>query len=432
MVHQRIFQINQRITPLCRSLGSFLPSFVRRCFTGALLAAFLLFLNTNISYADSVPIDLRVSDSFQVRSALVLDLRTQPQDGQRASRKAFLQSLDEYGEIALLRDPEARSILARKPYSRAKQEALEALEHSSTAFAALDCPRTQKQIRKSVGLLAQAQAQDMDVAAPLYQAYLYSFLCADRMADTDAAMLAAAMLAALTAGARPKEISESNWRKYPILDAQSNLGHQSVTIQSSPGAVVWVDHQKRGNAPLTLLLPEGEHIFAAAGPQGSTHLRSQATTEIVLDLQPQETKWGGLPALVQEVSESFGPVYASSMRSLLVAVEAEIAFVIKDPFDVEIWILPKRRRDVIRVGLAEPIKKAGRMALRALKKAERSPGLDPTMPLLREEEVPEEAEEAPTRWWIYGVVLGAAAAGAGIILLQDLREDRQNIEVVFP
>jgi hypothetical protein len=67
------------------------------------------------------------------------------------------------------------------------------------------------------------------------------------------------------------------------------------------------------------------------------------------------------------------------------------------------------------------------------------PGIDPTLPLLRESS---EREGAPgsgrggkrrwQEWWVYAAVIGAVAVGAGIVAAQGLGDDHQRIEITFP
>ena len=67
-----------------------------------------------------------------------------------------------------------------------------------------------------------------------------------------------------------------------------------------------------------------------------------------------------------------------------------------------------------------------------LEESRSAPGLDPSMPLLRETPNTTTRATATKRWWVYGIVLGAATLGAGFIIAQDLSEDRQRIEVTLP
>ena len=116
----------------------------------------------------------------------------------------------------------------------------------------------------------------------------------------------------------------------------------------------------------------------------------------------------------------------------MAATLSEVAFVMREPGRVAVWILPVNRRSAELVGHAPNAAIAGRLAMQGLEDSNNGPGLDPNMPLLREDATTTTLSSSKKRWWVYGVVLGAVAAGAGFIIAQDLREDQQRIEVMLP
>lgn len=379
-------------------------------------------------------------NTFEVSDAVVLDLRPGPDNVRAPSREAFVEALGEHGELRLVGGLELRKTLARSTYSAILEQGKVTLASAALAYGSLDCPSAESRSEQAVLDLSAADASGADARLELRQAYLYSFLCAHKAGHVDHAMAAARILRKLDTertnpDGRPSEISESTWRTYPGLDAQSNALLVPVSIESEPsGAAIWVDFEKLGTTPDQVFLSAGEHIVAMSSEHGSVSQRITVTSAgtMKLPLHAQKREWIGVAESLDELREAKGPARSEAMRDLMAAVEGQVAFVMREPGRIAVWVLPPQRRGAQLVGHAPHASAAGKLALGALQESSRSPGLDPTMPLLTEDSESSTTASSGRRWWIYGVVLGAAAVGAGLIVAQDLREDRQRIEVSLP
>jgi len=372
---------------------------------------------------------------FTTVDAVVVDLRSGEHSLRAPSQEAFADALAQHGELRLTADPELRSRLANGPYSAILLQGQAALDSVALSFAARDCSTASLRAEKAILDLAAAAASGAEANQALHQAYLYRFLCADRADEFEQAMAAATMLRALDGDQRPNEISLSTWEKYPAADVQSNQRWVSVEFASTPiGADIWIDYRRVGRTPSMHLLAEGEHIVAMASASGSASQKIRVTGEgkVQLPLSKAESKWAAITKTMQELQEAHGRERSSAMGSLLAAIESEAAFVMREPGRIAVWILPINRRSAELVGHAPNATIAGRLAIEGLQDSLTMPGIDPNMPLLRESDMSETQASSDRRWWVYGIVLGAAVAGAGFVVLQDLSEDRQRIEVTLP
>tara|TARA_R110002096_G_scaffold408075_3_gene607081 strand:- start:60389 stop:61576 length:1188 start_codon:yes stop_codon:yes gene_type:complete len=388
--------------------------------------------------AQSDPVGKAATEIFSTTDAVILDLRPGDDAIRAPSRDAFREALGEHGELRLPATLELRRVLARSPHSALLEQGKVALASVALAYGALDCPGTFNRSEQAILDLAAASASGIDASLELRQAYLYRFLCAHRAGDVDKAMAAASMLRTLAAGVsadgRPKEISEATWQTYPVIDAQSNQVQVAVSFESEPsGAAIWVDFEERGTTPEKLILAAGEHIIALGSTQGAVSQRVSVTGAgtIRLPLHASPRKWKEIAESVDTLRAAKPAARNIEMRNLMAALEAQVAFVMQDPGRVSVWVLPLGKSAPHHIGHAPNASIAGSIALQALRDSAQAPGLDPTMPLLREHD-DTKVSTSSRRWWVYGVVLGAAAVGAGFIIAQDLTDDRQRIEVAFP
>jgi len=422
MVYQRIFQKSRSIAPrLSGSKGHWVIS----------VSLLLLILRAFLPSAWA-------EDNIGKR-AVVLDLRSGNQNDRIEAHRALIENLGQHGRLQLLGEPELVSILGRSLYSKTLEDGRRKLDAAAIAFGKLDCLATRKLTDDAILFLVAARAEGASTKSELHKAHLFQFLCADREGEIDQAMMAATSLRTLTQGERPKEISERTWRKYPELDALSNLRRVPVLLTSNiPGATIWVDHELVGKTPMTRFLREGMHFFAM-GKDGISASSLESIPEqrkIELSLRKSPSQWRGLAQKVEDIRTSAEPDAKTSRRAamgeLMAVVEVDIVFAMLEKGGISVWTQAASQRTPTDLGQAENAREAGRLALREIRERSR-PALDLSMPLLRENDVPQSDSAKPRRrWWLYGLVLGAAAAGAGVILLQDLRDDRQRIEVTLP
>ncbi len=374
-------------------------------------------------------------DDYQQTDVVVLDLRGGDSATRSPSQAAFVDGLSAHGELRLSQDAELASILGRRPYSAALEKGRDTLSAAILAFGALDCVTATERIKAAVLDLAAADAAGAGANAELRQAYLYQFLCADRQGNYDEALATSSLLRALIKDERPTEISADTWDKYPMLDALSNQRQVSVTIGSEPsGAEIWIDHRQVGTTPSTLLLGEGTHLVALGleGRGASQEIKVTGQGKMSLPLAKPNSSWEGIHKALAKVKDASSARRAAAMGDLLAATLADAAFVMREPGRVAVWILPRSRRSAELIGHAPNAKIAGELALQGLEDSAHGAGLDPNMPLLRESDMTTTTARSTRRWWVYGVVLGAAALGAGLIVAQDLSKDEQRIEVTLP
>lgn len=424
MVPQRVFQTIRRVRTLPIAL---------------IACAAVSILVSGSAAAQSDPVGQPATELFNTTDAVILDLRPGDDSLRAPSREAFREALGEHGELRLPGALELRRVLARSPHSAVFEQGKVALDSVALAYGALDCQQTFTRSEKAILDLAAASASGIDASTELRQAYLYRFLCAHRGGDVDKAMAAASMLRTLAVGVsadgRPKEISEATWQTYPAIDAQSNQVQVAVSFESEPpGAAIWIDFEERGTTPENVFLPTGEHIVALGSSQGAVSQRVTVASAgaIKLPLHASSSKWKEIADSVDSLRAAKPDARNIEMRNLMAALEAQVAFVMESPGRVSVWVLPLGKSAPHHIGHAPNASIAGSIALQALRDSAQAPGLDPTMPLLREYDDTKVRTSSSRRWWVYGVVLGAAAVGAGFIIAQDLSDDRQRIEVAFP
>lgn len=394
------------------------------------LAAITLSFGTSAQAEDAAE-----QEEYRQLHALVVDLRPGDAEVRAPSRAAFVDALSTHGELRLSDDKELTSLLGQQPYSAILERGRDTLNAAILAFGGLDCASTSLRAAQAILDLAAATASGANAQQELHQAYLYRFLCADRQGQVDEAMAASAMLRLFIESDRPKEISETTWDKYPLLDAQSNGRQVAVEIKSEPaGATIWLDHKEAGTTPATVLMSEGTHLVALGheGKGVSQEINVSAKGSMSLPLTKPKSQWEGIETSLSTARKAASLKRPRAMGDIMAATLAEVAFVMREPGRVAVWILPENRRSAELVGHAPNADIAGHLALRGLEESRTAPGLDPNRPLLRETPSTTTRATATKRWWVYGIVLGAAALGAGFIVAQDLSEDRQRIEVTLP
>jgi hypothetical protein len=374
-------------------------------------------------------------DEFLQIETVVVDFRNGDLGVRSPSQDAFIEGLGGHGELHLAEDAELTSILGNRPYSAALVRGTTTLSAAILAFGSLDCASTLVRSASAILDLAAAAASGVDASTQLRKAYLYQFLCADRAGQVDDAMVAASMLRTIIKEDRPKEIGLDTWEKYPQVDAQSVWRKLPVKIDSKPsGATIFLNHEAVGETPSTLLLTEGKHLVALGLPgRGvSQQLTITGKGSVTLPLAETKSRWQGIAKALESAKGADSDRRPKRMGSLMAATLSEVAFVMREPGRVAVWILPPNRRSAELVGHAPNAAIAGEIALQGLVDSSIQPGLDPNMPLLRESDMTTTKSRDTKRWWVYGLVLGAAAIAAGVIVAQDLGEDTQRIEVMLP
>jgi len=306
------------------------------------------------------------------------------------------------------------------------------------AFGELACGEVAPAARQAIGLAAARQAAGLPVPE-LARSWTYLLLCADRENQIDAALTAAGQLRAV--GGSP-DVPASVWARYPAVDAVANRELIELELDADqPGAVIWVDFQRVGTAPVHVTVAAGEHVIAAAagGKRGwasGTAVRTQPSVRVAL-----RDPTGPWSALAARVASWHGKRPSpSELAWVLERVHARIALV-RLGDTLEAWgkgglaEQPRRLGDDTAVAqLADVERVLGLVTDRVQRWDDHAP--DPDRPLLLESTEPRGARkdtgDKATKWWVYAAIAGAAAVAGTIIYVHDSAHDQQRVELHYP
>jgi hypothetical protein len=313
-----------------------------------------------------------------------------------------------------------------------------ALVEAQRAFGALDCKAAVASAKAAVGIAAARQAAGIAVPE-LPRAWTYVLLCADRTGDPDAAMQAATRLRALGGSA---DVPRDVWMKYPAVDTMLDREQFPIEIKAEvDGADVWIDFERVGTSPLKIALPAGEHVIAAAkgsrrGWAAGTAVKTQATVAV-----PMAVSEGRYTKLAHTIAAWNGKLPPpAQLAQVFAEIKVRVAIVRRGD-TIQAWGQIGRSEPPYQLGaddgagtLAEAPRLVALIADRLQGWNDRAP--DPDRPLLTEDPKQRVARsgktEEPTRWWVYATVLGAIAAGAGVLYLTDQQTNTQRVELHYP
>ena len=333
-------------------------------------------------------------------------------------------------------DPVATDALAGESADRDADELVAALALAQTQFGKLDCKQAIEASTRAIGLASQRQAAGLP-APELARAWTYVLLCADRGSETDRAMTAAARLR--EAGGST-DVPAEVWKKYPELDtvADRELVPLEITADVA-NAEIWIDGKRAGLAPVTVLLPIGEHVIAAAaGSRRGWAAGNAVAAQTKLVIPTQEQSGSGAEVANRIASWKGAVPSPQELGWLMAKLHVRVALV--------------RRGDTIeafgRIGIAEAPKRMGeggdgvgtindakRIAALVVDRVQawndRAP--DPDRPLLLDDRTKDgKRRDQPTKWWVYASIVGAIVVGGAVIYANDAGTDRQRIQVTFP
>ncbi len=368
----------------------------------------------------------------------IIDL-TDDGDERRARRERLQAELARSRGVRPVDDAGLRRALAGETADPQLGDGRRALARAQSAFGALDCKVARGEADRAVLGLAAAQAAGVNAADELRRAHAIRFVCADQGGDRSAAQGAAAALRRLKAGDPPAGVSDAVWSRYPAIDAATGVQNARLAITSKPaGATVWIDHAQAGKTPITVSLAEGEHMVAAGSRGGATARRVSVATSwvpasLALVIPAGGTvRWGQVEARVRSWRSRASRPEAGTIGDLLARAGLSYCVLIDARGKQQVWQRVAGRRAARHLGNA-----AGAGEVDTLVASARGPGIDPDQPLLRE--TPEdrgavrgESKSKWKEWWVYAVVIGAAAVGAGIVVANDIGDDQQRIEITVP
>jgi len=313
-----------------------------------------------------------------------------------------------------------------------------ALAEAQRAFGALDCAAATAAAKLGVGIGAARQAAGLP-APELPRAWTYVLLCADRLQGFDDAMHAAAALRRLGGSA---EVPADIWAKYPEVDTLLDHDLFPLEITTAPaGAEIWIDFRRAGVSPLKTFVSSGEHVIAAArgsvrGWAAGKGVKTQTTLAIPMVDQASPTA-----ALAARIAGWNGAVPSpTEIGAVLVTVKARVAL-IRRGTTLEAWGHAGAAEEPRRLGGDDgtgSINDIDRLVLlindRVQTWNDRAP--DPDQPLLVEDPKDRQRKvgkaEEPTRWWVYGALIGAAAIGLGVMYAYDNADNTQHVELHYP
>jgi hypothetical protein len=366
----------------------------------------------------------------------VIDLRAADPEALRASRAELRGKLAAEG-LTVLDAPGLDAALAGEESDLDAAEAVAALDQARAAYGLLDCAATIAAADRAIELLAARQAAGLQELVSLRSGWALVLLCADQTGDRSRAQTAAERLRALgvTRGDQVA-IGDATWDRYPEIDASTDRSIDPLTVTTEPaGAAVWIDHVKVGVAPLTVYLPAGEHLVAAADGARRTATRVTLAGKPASATIALVDRSGSHAAAQQLVSGwrggSLEPT-AESLGSLMTLLEVRFAVVLTATATAQVWAMgpgETEARNIDAAGFEDVAAIAAMIADRVAAWDGRAP--DPDYELLRE--TPGERRGLPeTKWWVYAAIVGAAVLGTTILVLHDNVEDRQRIEITFP
>jgi hypothetical protein len=300
---------------------------------------------------------------------------------------------------------------------------LEALTAAEAALDAGDLDAGSDAAARAVLALAAARAGGVWTAA-LERAWIARFVAAERSGDRARARRAADALRALAPerNGPPPGIDAQGWSRYPSLDALASAPAVAVAVSGTGGAALFVDHAAAGALPATLHLSEGEHLFAAGrdrrGISAFADVRWGARVPELVVPDPVDDPLAGMAARLRGAG---GPE-PKVVRSVLAVTGARFAVIGSDGA-WQVWdggrplagaSDARELRDIVRAALERP-----------------RVGLDPTRPLLREPRPADRAGRPRQPWWVYASIGAAIALAGGVILADELADDRQRIHIRF-
>lgn len=313
-----------------------------------------------------------------------------------------------------------------------------AMAEAQRAYGALDCTAATAAAKIGIGIGAARQAAGLAVPE-LARAWTYVLLCADRGRALDEAMHAAGMLRRLGGSA---EVPADVWAKYPEIDTLLDHDLFALEITTAPaGAEIWIDFSRAGVSPLKTFVSSSEHVIAAAsgtqrGWAAGRGVKKQTTLAI-----PMTEQAGVHATLAKRVAGWRGALPSPvELGAVMTMVNARVALVRRGDA-LEVWGrsgakgAPRRLGGDDGTGTAA---EAERLLLLVTDRVQgwndRSP--DPDQPLLVEDPKDRQRKlgkaEEPTRWWVYGALLGAAAVALGVMYAYDTAEDTQRVELHYP
>lgn len=365
---------------------------------------------------------------------VIVDLRPGDAADRRASREAFARELGATQGVDLVADPELGGALAAEPEPALDRDVRKRAADRMSALLAKrsadDCSGREAEARDALADLAALEAAGRKVGPELTLAYAYQLRCAHQEGDAAAAARAVAMLRALGHANPPAEVESAVWATYaPAAPAPTT----AFWVNRPEGAAVWIDHRQVGTAPVQVHAAPGPHLIAAASGDGVGSQWIEVAPglgPLELGLERTPRRWAGVRALVASWRGGSASANALAIARLMTETGVRYAVLLSDGDRAELWRLPES------ANAAERVRQAALRAPQVIggaltEAAGATPPADAGVPILTED-AKNKDERKRQKWWVYAGIIGAVAVGAGIILANDLADDRQRIELTWP
>jgi hypothetical protein len=358
-------------------------------------------------------------------------------DDQGATRRKLAAAVVDGGLEAVVGDG-IEDALAGIGAERDATTLANALADAQRAFGALDCKTAIASGMQAVGIAAARQAAGLPVPEAT-RAWTYVLLCAERSGDPDTALYAATNLRALGGSTH---VPHDVWARYPDVDTVVDPEMISVEIVADvPGAVVYVDFVRAGTSPLKTTLRAGRHVIAAAsktkrGWAAGTAVKTQPTVTVAMYDQT-----GPNAVLAQRIAGWKGMLPAPAELGLAFDEARVRVALVRKGDRLEAWGRIGRTEAPRRLGGDDgvgTVADADRLIALAKDRVgvwnDRAP--DPDVPLLVEDPKTRKRDsgrtDEPTKWWVYGALLGAIAVSATALYIYDSADDVQRVELHVP
>ncbi len=350
------------------------------------------------------------------------------------ARQKLEQAITENPETGLIDDPELSLALVGDSAAIAAHRGTEAANAALIAAQANRCPDAIASANVALDTLAIAQAQGKTVDTGLRQAYAAQFICTYQTQQSSA-LLSANRLRSLGQHSPPQGVDTNAWARYPELDASANISTARLTIETTqPGAIVWLDHKRRGVSPLTIHVSQGPHLLAVANDHSGIAKIISITgwthhEQLTID-HHSGGRWTTVATLVAQLRARTRAPDALAITEVMNAAGADTALVLVGGGTIEIWRLEgsssAEGSKAKRVGQRRDPAQAVHLLVGAAQPQRPAPLL------LKDDKHRQESTEPTPKWWVYAAVLGAATIGAGIIVIGQSRTDKQRFEISLP
>lgn len=386
---------------------------------------------------------------------VIIDARRTSADLPLLAAGTVATNLGKIGGLTVVDGERATAGLGIGPRQAAARTAL---TKGRLARDSADCATAVGHARTAILALAAAEASGDSHDDELADAYGINLHCA-ASATAPMAQSALANLETLAARGARRASAILAARDHLVIDATANRPLVTLTIESQPApADVWIDHKRIGRAPLSVHLPDGEHLIAVAvvdaDGQRSPESHSTAlykvieapTAALAVALTPQpKTPLELAATTVASWQHQEDGIDVAAMTTLLAALATRFAVVIVDSGSslaagtdgvlLRVWGKASQNDKAQPLGefrSSELLELGSFIQNRAALWDGRGPNPDLPVTVNVTENGMNQQTKEPQKWWVYASIIGAVLVGAAAVYASDAVDDRQKIELTWP